>query len=99
MIDLQPFLSETLKQDSWRHQVWNIDKMYTRRNMCIKIKKGQHMWDKDKEKHISYIYIYIKEYNVRKSGHKIMVHKVRKDTSKLHYIPQITLPLVTLILW
>ena len=39
MVDLQPFLSKTLKQDSSKHQVWNIDKFYTRRNMCIKIEK------------------------------------------------------------
>ena len=58
MVDLQPVLSETLKQDSSRHQVWNIDKLYTRRNMCIKIEKKQHMWDRGEEKHTSsHIYI------------------------------------------
>ena len=62
MVDLQPVLTETLKQDSSRYQVWNIDKLYTRRNMYIKIEKKQNMWDKGEEKHISsfiYIYIYI----------------------------------------
>ena len=43
MVDLQPVLTETLEQDSSRHQVLNIDKLYTRRNMCIKIEKKQHM--------------------------------------------------------
>ena len=69
MVDLQPVLTETLKQDSSRYQVWNIDKLYTRRNICIKIENKQYMWDKGEEKHTSshiYIYIYIKEYNVSK---------------------------------
>ena len=58
-VDLQLVLTETLKQDSSRHQVWNIDKLYTRRNMCIKIEKKQHIWDKGEEKHTSsHIYIY-----------------------------------------
>ena len=87
MVDLQPIIIETLKQESSRHQVWNIDKLYMRRNMCIKIEKKQYMWDKDEEnihhliyiyKYI-YIYIYIKEYNVcNKSGHKTIVHVMRK---------------------
>ena len=67
IIDLQLVLFETLKQDSLRHQVWNIYKLYTRRNMCIKRKKKQHMWDKVKNIHHIYIYIYIyrkKKYNV-----------------------------------
>ena len=51
MIDLQPVLTKTLKQDSSRHQVWNIDKLYKRRNMCIKREKKQHMWDKEKNIH------------------------------------------------
>ena len=29
--------------------MWNIDKLYTRRNMCIKIEKKQHMSDKCEE--------------------------------------------------
>ena len=49
MVDLQPVLTETLKQDSSRYKVWNIDKLYRRRNMCIKIEKKQHMWDKGEE--------------------------------------------------
>ena len=61
MVDLQPIIIETLKQESSRHQVWNIDKLYMRRNMCIKIEKKQYMWDKDVENihHLIYIYIYI----------------------------------------
>ena len=55
MIDLQLVLIETLKQDSSRHQVWNIDKLYIRRNMCIKREKKQQMWDK--VKNIYHIYI------------------------------------------
>ena len=96
MVDLQPILTETLKQDSSRHQVWNIDKLYTRRNMCIKIEKKQHVWDKGEEKHTSsHIYIYIsKKYNVcNKSDHKTMVH-VMRNTSKPHYIPQKHFPLI-----
>ena len=59
MVYLQHVLTETFKQDSSRHQVWNIDKLYTRRNMCIKIEKKQHIWDKGEEKHTSsHIYIY-----------------------------------------
>ena len=92
MVDLQPVLTETVKHDSSRYQVWNIDKFYTRRNMCIKTEKKQHMWDKGEEKHtLSHIYIYIyilKKYNVcNKSGHKTMVH-VMRNTSKPHYVPQ-----------
>ena len=49
MVDLQPVSTETLKQDSSRYKVWNIDKLYRRRNMCIKIEKKQHMWDKGEE--------------------------------------------------
>ena len=89
MVDLQPILTKTLKQDSSRHQVWNIDKLYTRRNMYIKREKKHHM-PKKKTYIISYIYIYIyilKKYNVcNKSGHKTMVH-VMRNTSKPHYIP------------
>ena len=60
MVDLQPVLTETLKQDSSRHQLWNMDKLYKRRNMCTKRENKQHMWDKGEEKHTSYnIYIYI----------------------------------------
>ena len=57
MIDLQLVLFETLKQDSSRHQVWNIDKLYTRRSTCIKIEKKQHMGDKGEEniQHLIYI--------------------------------------------
>ena len=51
MVDLQPVLTETLKQDSSRHQVWNIDKSYKRRNMCIKREKKSHMWDKVENTH------------------------------------------------
>ena len=59
-IDLQLVLSETLKQDSSRHHVWNINKLYKRRNMCIKREKKQHMWDKgEKNIHDIYIYIYV----------------------------------------
>ena len=57
MRDLQPILTETLKQDPSRHQVWNVDKLYKRGNMCLKRgKKKQHMWDKGEEK---YIIIYV----------------------------------------
>ena len=64
--------------------------------MCIKIEKKQHMWDKSEE---IYIYIYISQkYNVCQSGNKTMVHEVRKDTSKPHYIAQSTLPLTSLTL-
>ena len=62
MVDLQPILTETLKQDSSRHQVWNIGKLYTR-NVCIKKEKKQHMWDKGEEKNIHHHIS--KEYNVR----------------------------------
>ena len=67
--------------------MWNVDKLYTKRNICIKIEKKQHMWEKDKEniRHLIYIYIYIyiKEYNVcNKSGHKTMVHVMRKNKVK-----------------
>ena len=70
MVDLQLILTETLKQDSLRHHVWNIDKLYTRRNMCIKTEKKQHMWDQG-EKNIHHhicvcVYIYVNEYNVCK---------------------------------
>ena len=51
MVDLQPVLTETLKQDSSRHQVWNIDKSYKRRNMSIKRENKQHMWNKVKNIH------------------------------------------------
>ena len=34
MKDLQPILAETLKQDSSRHQVWNVDKLYIRIDVC-----------------------------------------------------------------
>ena len=91
MVDLQPFLSKTLKQDSSRHQVWNIDKLYTRKNLCIKREKKQHMWDKGEENihhHISKNTMYVK------SGHKTMVHEVRKDTPKPHYIPHKHSPLI-----
>ena len=57
MIDLQPILFEKLTQDSSRHQMWNIDKLYTRKNMCIKIEKKQHMWDKGEENIHHHIYI------------------------------------------
>ena len=87
MRDLQPVLSETLKQDPSRHQVWNIDKLYKKRNMCLKREKKQHMWDKGEETYI--IYIYIKKYNnVYKSGHKTMVHVSEKYTTKPHYFTQ-----------
>ena len=60
MVDSQPVLTETIKQDSSKHQLWNIEKLYKRRNMCIKRENKQHMWDKGEEKHTSYnIYIYI----------------------------------------
>ena len=61
MVDLRPMLTETLKQDSSRHQVWNIKKLYTRRHMCIKRENKQNMWDKGEENihHHIYIYIYI----------------------------------------
>ena len=55
MKDLQPILAETLKQDPSRHQVWNIDKLYKLRNMCIKREKNQHMWDNSKKHTSSYI--------------------------------------------
>ena len=44
MKDLQSVLAETLKQDPSRHQVWNIDKLYKQRNMCINREKKQHVW-------------------------------------------------------
>ena len=52
MKDLQLVVAGTFKQDPSRHQVWNIDKLYKIRNMCIKREKKQHMWDKG-EKHKS----------------------------------------------
>ena len=61
MKDLQPVLAETLKQDSSRHQVWNSDKLYKRKDMCIKREKKQHMWDKVE---ITYIIIYIKRRSI-----------------------------------
>ena len=61
MKGFQPVLAETLKQDSLRHQVWNIDKLFKLRNMCIKRENKQHMWDKG-ETHTSLSYI-SKEYN------------------------------------
>ena len=57
MEDMQPVLFETLKQDPSRHQVWNVDKLYKRRNKCLKREKKQHMWDKGEETYIIYIYI------------------------------------------
>ena len=39
MLDLQLVLTETLKQNSSRHHVRKIDKLYTRRNMCINERK------------------------------------------------------------
>ena len=91
-VDLQLVLTETLKQDSSRHQVWNIDKLYIRKNMCIKIEKKNNTCETKVKKNIHhhiYIYIYIlKKYNVcNKSGHKTMVH-VMRNPSKPHYIPQ-----------
>ena len=91
MVDLQPVLIETLKQDSSRYQVWNIDKLYTRRNMCIKIEKKQHIWDKGEEKHTS-SHIYIKEYNV--CDHKTMVHVMRKEYTKTSLHPLKHSPLI-----
>ena len=53
-----------------------------------KERKKQHMWDKGEEKHTSsHIYIYIKEYNVCKSGHKAMVHVMRKEYNKTSLHP------------
>ena len=59
MRNLQPVLSETLKQNPLRQQVWNVDKLYKRRDICLKREKKQHMWDKGEETYIIYIYIYI----------------------------------------
>ena len=59
--------------------------------MYIKREKKQHMRDKGEEKHTS---SYISKNTMYvKSGHKTMVHEVRKDTPKPYYIPQSTLPL------
>ena len=44
-------------------------------------------WRKHTSSYISKNTMYVK------SGHKTMVHEVRKDTPKPHYIPQSTLPL------
>ena len=57
MRNLQPVLSETLKQNPLRQQVWNVDKLYKRRDICLKREKKQHMWDKGEETYIIYIYI------------------------------------------
>ena len=56
IVDLQLVITETLKQDSSRYQVWNIDKLYTRRNMCIKREKKQHMWEKCEENIHHHVY-------------------------------------------
>ena len=64
--------------------------MYTRRNMCIKKeRKKQHMWDKGEEKHTSsHIYIYISKNTMYvKSGHKAMVHVMRKEYNKTSLHP------------
>ena len=88
MRNLQPVLSETLKQNPLRQQVWNVDKLYKRRDICLKREKKQHMWDKGEETYIIYIYIYIKKYkNVCKNGHKTMVHDNEKDISKMNSLP------------
>ena len=57
MRNLKPVLSETLKQNPLRQQVWNVDKLYKRRDICLKREKKQHMWDKGEETYIIYIYI------------------------------------------
>ena len=49
-------LAKTLKQDPSKYKVWNIDKLYKLRNMCIKREKKQHVWDKG-ETHTSSSYI------------------------------------------
>ena len=38
--------------------MWNVDKLYKRRDICLKREKKQHMWDKGEETYIIYIYIY-----------------------------------------
>ena len=77
---LQPVLSETLKQNPLRQQVWNVDKLYKRRDICLKREKKQHMWDKGEETYI--IYIYIKKYNnVYKSGHK----RLQEILNNIHF--------------
>ena len=55
MKELQPILAKTLKEDPSRHQMWNIDKLYKLRNMCIKREKKQHMRDKSEKHTLSYI--------------------------------------------
>ena len=89
MVDLQPVLSETLKQDSSRYQVWNIDKLYTRRNMYIKNRKETTHVRQRWRLHTSFhIYVCIKEYNVcKKSGHKTLVHVKRKEYIKTSLHP------------
>ena len=37
--------------------MWNVDKLYKRRDICLKREKKQHMWDKGEETYIIYIYI------------------------------------------
>ena len=84
MRNLQPVLSETLKQNPLRQQVWNVDKLYKRRDICLKREKKQHMWDKGEETYIIYIYIYIyiKKYNnVYKSGHK----RLQEILNNIHF--------------
>ena len=65
--------------------------VYKKKHMYKDRKETTHVrqrWRKHTSSYI-YIYIYIKEYNVcNKSGHKTMVHVMRKNTSKPHYIPQ-----------
>ena len=96
IVDLQPILTETLKQDSSRHQVWNIGKLYTR-NMCIKKEKKQHMWDKGEEKNIHHHIS--KEYNVRQKWSQDHCTRSEKQYNKTSLHPsKHALPLTSLSL-
>ena len=88
-------LSWNTKQDSSRHRVWNIDKLYKVRNMHIKRDKKQHIWDKG-EKHTSsssYIYIYIYQRSTMYvKSHKTKVHVMRTIQQNLTTYLKSTLP-------
>ena len=69
MVDLQPILTKTLKQDLLKHQVWNIDKLYKKKHVYKDRKETAHVRQRWRKTYIIsyiYIYIYIEEYNVCK---------------------------------
>ena len=64
--------------------------MYTRRNMCIKKERNNTCETKVKKNihHLIYIYIYISKNTMYvKSGHKAMVHVMRKEYNKTSLHP------------